>query len=85
MDIKKSNLASGIRLLRALKDPRVPAWIKFLPLLALVYVVSPIDFIPDPLIILGWLDDILVVVGLLSQTAKALNRYDTKALPPISR
>jgi uncharacterized membrane protein YkvA (DUF1232 family) len=45
----------GFRLVR---DPRVPLLIKGLPLLAVVYLVSPIDVVPDVLPLLGQLDDL---------------------------
>ncbi len=39
---------------------------KLLPILAaLLYVVSPVDALPDFLPGLGWVDDVLVVIGLL--------------------
>ncbi len=39
---------------------------KVLPILAaLLYVVSPVDAVPDVLPGLGWMDDVLVVIGLL--------------------
>jgi hypothetical protein len=39
---------------------------KLLPILAaLLYVVSPVDALPDIMPGLGWIDDILIVVGLL--------------------
>ena len=31
-------------------------------LICLIYVLSPIDLVPDPLIIIGWLDDIAAIV-----------------------
>ncbi len=77
-------LGRGARLFRTLRDPKTPTWIKFLPILALVYWVSPVDIIPDPLLIVGWLDDLVVVVGLISQTVKALDRRSMKALPPVT-
>lgn len=79
-----NRVSSGLRLLRAMRDPRIPTWIKFLPLLALVYLVMPIDIIPDPILIVGWLDDLLIVVTLVSQAMKAVDRHQTKSLPPAS-
>ena len=49
---------------RLLLDRRVPVFTKIIPLLALIYLVSPIDFIGDRIPILGQFDDI-IVVGLL--------------------
>lgn len=37
------------------------AWI--VGIVALLYLVSPIDLLPDPILLIGWLDD-LAVVGL---------------------
>src|SRR5437879_8972307 len=39
-----SNVRVAVRLLR---EPRVPAIFKAVPLLGLAYVISPLDFIPD--------------------------------------
>jgi uncharacterized membrane protein YkvA (DUF1232 family) len=48
---------------RLIHDRRVPAWIKIgVPLLVIVYVVSPVDLIPDSLIGPGQLDDMGVVL-----------------------
>jgi uncharacterized membrane protein YkvA (DUF1232 family) len=46
-----------------LRDPRVPLWTKAIPILALGYVLSPIDLIPDIIIGLGQLDDIGIILG----------------------
>lgn len=43
-------------------DSRVPKWTKVMPLLAVVYVLSPIDIIPDFLVGPGQLDDIGVLL-----------------------
>ena len=32
-------------------------------LLAVLYIVSPVDFIPDVIPVVGWADDVLVGVG----------------------
>ncbi len=49
--------------LRLFKDPRVPMWKKAVPLLALLYVISPFDFMPDLIPGLGQLDDIGILLA----------------------
>jgi len=49
---------------RLLKDPRVPLPIKLIiPGVVGVYVLSPIDFMPDVLPFIGQIDDIAVLFG----------------------
>jgi uncharacterized membrane protein YkvA (DUF1232 family) len=47
---------------RLLKDPRVPRRAKISLGLAAAYVVSPIDLIPEVIPVLGWADDVIVVL-----------------------
>ena len=47
----------GRLILRLMLDRRVPIWSKLIIPGGLVYILSPIDFIPDIIPILGWLDD----------------------------
>lgn len=47
---------------RLLRDPRVPRRAKFALGLAAVYVASPIDLIPDKLPVIGWIDDLVVLM-----------------------
>lgn len=53
--------------------------ISFLTLLAVLgavlYVVSPFDFIPDFLVILGWSDDVAIIYFLSNRIGKELERY----------
>ena len=46
-------------------DKRTPFTVKILPILAVLYGVSPIDFVPDFLPLLGQMDDIVMIVTLL--------------------
>ena len=56
-------MLSSLRLaIRLFREPRVPWLTKALPLLAAVYVVSPIDLLPDTLPIIGELDDLTILI-----------------------
>ena len=59
---------------RLRKDPRVPRRVKYVVAFAGLWVLSPIDLIPEFLPVIGPLDDIVVV-------ALAL-RYAAKRIPP---
>lgn len=48
---------------RLLMDNRVPLWMKVVALLPLLYVLSPIDIIPDFILGLGQVDDIAIVLA----------------------
>jgi len=48
--------------LRLMLDKRVPLKLKILPVIAVVYLLLPWDFIPDLMPLLGWIDDIVVVI-----------------------
>lgn len=49
----------------AVHDPRTPWTAKVLPCVALAYALSPLDLIPDFIPVLGFLDDMLLLPGLL--------------------
>ena len=42
---------------------------------AILYVVSPIDLIPDMVPVVGYVDDVAVVTFVLSQVHKDVDRY----------
>jgi uncharacterized membrane protein YkvA (DUF1232 family) len=50
---------------RLFRDPRVPALLKSVPILAGLYLISPIDLVPDFLPGLGQLDDLGVILASL--------------------
>ena len=64
-------------LARLLKDGRVPTAEKALFLAAIVYVISPIDFIPDMFPFIGQVDDIYVVSLTL---LRLINRTDASVV-----
>jgi uncharacterized membrane protein YkvA (DUF1232 family) len=52
-------LFSQVRLTgRLLREPRVPLLAKVVPMMAALYLVSPLDFIPDLFPLVGQLDDL---------------------------
>jgi len=50
---------------RLLLDERVPLWQKAIPVAALLYLVSPLDLIPDIVPVVGQLDDLAVLLASL--------------------
>ena len=68
-------LPSCITMLRRLrKDPRVPRRAKLAIAVAAVWVISPIDLIPDFLPVIGALDDIVVVALALRYAGRRVPR-----------
>ena len=45
----------------AYKDPRVPWYARVLAAVVVGYAFSPIDLIPDPVPVLGYLDDLILI------------------------
>lgn len=57
------SVISRLRLVgRLFMDPRVPIYLKLVPVASVVYALMPIDVIPDVIPVLGQLDDLGVVV-----------------------
>lgn len=56
------NLVLQARLVWLLmRDPRVPLWLKTLPIGAVAYLIMPFDLVSDVLPVLGQLDDLVIV------------------------
>ena len=74
-------LISSIRLIwKLLTDSRVPFWIRIALPLALIYVISPIDILPDFIPVVGRVDDIIAIIAgimILLKLApkKVVNQY----------
>ena len=45
----------------AYQDPRVPWYAKLVVACVVAYALSPIDLIPDPIPVLGYLDDLILI------------------------
>lgn len=61
-----------------LRDPTAPLLSKALAIIALTYLVLPVDVVSDLVPVLGWMDDGLVLAGLLWLAYRFLPRdlYD---------
>jgi uncharacterized membrane protein YkvA (DUF1232 family) len=55
-----------------LRNPAAPGISKLVALLAAVYIISPVDLVPDVLPILGWLDDGVISILLFKLAFKLL-------------
>lgn len=66
--LQDSEQLRELRLLRRLLlDERVPLWQKAIPVAAALYLVSPLDLIPDVLPVIGQLDDLAVLLALVAE------------------
>ena len=68
----------------ARKDPRIPLKSKIVIIIAVAYILSPIDLIPDFIPVIGLLDDIILVPALVGYAVKSipsevLNDYKERA------
>lgn len=55
---------------RLLREPRVPLLIKAIPILAALYVIWPIDLVPDLFPVIGQLDDLGIALLALEMFTK---------------
>jgi len=56
-------IVSDLRLaVRLLREPAVPLLVKSVPFAAALYVISPLDFIPDVIPGIGEIDDLVIVL-----------------------
>lgn len=60
---------------RYLGSPLVPRWRKLLGLLAVAYVVLPMDLVPDVLPVVGWLDDVGVVAAVAAFLVRDMKKH----------
>lgn len=52
-----------------------PWWLKLLPVLAVLYVISPVDLVPDFAPIIGWLDDVGILGVVTGLVIRSLKRH----------
>ena len=64
-----------MQLYRFIKDPNAPWAGKAIAIGALIYMISPIDAVPDITPIIGLLDDVAVITAAVTKLASKLKRY----------
>jgi uncharacterized membrane protein YkvA (DUF1232 family) len=68
--------------LRFFLDRRASPLAKLFFVLAMVYVVMPIDLVPDFAVVVGWIDDLGVMLTALTALLIAFRRYADRAAQP---
>lgn len=53
--------------------------------ISLAYLISPIDFIPDVILVIGWIDDAVITIGSVIYAQEALNKVFWGEFPPKNR
>lgn len=70
-----------IRLYKAARDPKSPKLLKVLCGVAVVYVLFPLDFLPDFVPFIGWLDDAIVFIGMMTWAYTMIPKKDLRPAP----
>lgn len=77
-----SNLWITLRRIRnlskLLKDSNQPFFKKFLIIFGIIYLLSPLDLVPEPIFGFGFLDDLILWAVLLSWLSESLDSYSIK-------
>lgn len=55
----------GVRLAEAARNKNNPKAIRLAAALGVAYLLFPFDFLPDLMPVIGWLDDLLVILGVV--------------------
>ena len=75
----KDELVRKVALLYAvMTHPDTPAWVKALIIAALLYLLNPLDAVPDVIPIAGLADDIAVLAAALKAVSEAASRPKVK-------
>jgi len=65
--------------LRLLTDARAPTLPRVVALLAVLYVLLPIDLVPDVVPIVGWIDDLGIASIAVAYVLSAAARHERRA------
>lgn len=69
---------AALMMIGLLKDKEVPLGAKLSLVLAVIYVISPVDLIPDPILVLGLIDDSMFTVLAITHFLKSIGRVKDK-------
>ena len=61
--------------LRFFLNPKAGFFAKAFLVLAVLYVIMPLDLVPDVVVIVGWIDDLVALLGAGAGLLFALRRY----------
>ncbi|MCC6662404.1 MAG: DUF1232 domain-containing protein [Polyangiaceae bacterium] len=61
--------------LRFFLNPKAGFFAKLFLVLAVLYVIMPLDLVPDVVVIVGWIDDLVALLGASTGLLFALRRY----------
>lgn len=61
--------------MRFFLNPKAGFFAKTFMLLAVLYVIMPLDFVPDVAVVIGWIDDLIALLGAGTGLLLALRRY----------
>jgi uncharacterized membrane protein YkvA (DUF1232 family) len=59
-----------------MQDPETPKKKKFLIIFGIIYLLSPIDLVPEPVFGVGFIDDIILWVFLITYLGASLDKYE---------
>ena len=68
-----------------IRDPDAATSAKALAIAALIYLISPIDLVPDPIPVAGLTDDVAVIVATVANLADALRKYTDERRRDVER
>jgi uncharacterized membrane protein YkvA (DUF1232 family) len=60
-------------------DRRASPLAKIFFLVAVLYVLMPVDLVPDFAVVIGWIDDLGVALGALTSLLVAMRRYSRRS------
>lgn len=56
-------------------DKEVPFRKKIILIIGIIYFLVPIDFIPEPILLIGFIDDIVILAFVLTKLSSDLDKY----------
>lgn len=68
-----------------MKDPETPKSKKFLIIFGIIYLLSPIDLIPEPVFGIGFIDDIILWISMIIYLGSSLDKYGEQSQPKVRK